>query len=161
MEASGCQELISWLRIIKRGFWKWKKANENLDKTSPYDPFVNEIGLGATSKSKISVVGTKTHDSFPVLFVQSQLLQGATHLAAAYINNLVFCNMIVNSFVCLLQLIVTHLIVLPVTLNSCPIESCTIDSFASLNCNHIRHFFIIFPSLMFLWWNCNYRDNQQ
>ena len=53
MEASGCQELKCGLKIIFFKFWKWEQANENFDNISPYDRFVNENGLRATSKSKI------------------------------------------------------------------------------------------------------------
>ena len=41
MEVSWCQELSGELGIINNRFWKRKKANENVDKMSPYDPFVN------------------------------------------------------------------------------------------------------------------------
>ena len=53
MEGSGCQKLNCGLRIIVKRFWKQEKANKNVDEISPYDPFVNENGLGATLKSKI------------------------------------------------------------------------------------------------------------
>ena len=29
-------------RYLKKRVWKREKANENVDKMSPYDPFVNE-----------------------------------------------------------------------------------------------------------------------
>ena len=47
---SGCQELNCGIRILNKRLWMREKANEKFDEISPYDSFVNENGLGATSK---------------------------------------------------------------------------------------------------------------